>query len=98
MLISDPSLCVAPGQATLRVARVCGQSAVICAAASSPMKLAPITIARRAPFADAMIARQSASERNTWTWGWSTPDIGRRTGSAGAEDAGVEGRELLGEA
>ena len=35
------------------------------------MKLAPITIARRAPFADAMIARQSASERNTWTWGWS---------------------------
>ncbi len=32
--------------------------------------------------ADAMIARQSASERSTWTWGWSAPGIGRRTGSA----------------
>ncbi len=52
------------------------------AAASSPMKLAPITMARRAPSDEAMIARQSASERNTWTWGWSAPGIGSRTGSA----------------
>ena len=52
------------------------------AAASRPMKLAPITIARRAPFADSMIARQSASERRVWTCGWSAPGIGSFTGSA----------------
>ena len=38
--------------------------------------------AARVPRPSAMIARQSASERNTWTCGWSAPGIGSRTGSA----------------
>src|SRR5258707_715057 len=33
-------------------------------------------MARRAPSAEAMIARQSANERSTWPWGWSAPRIG----------------------
>jgi len=45
-------------------------------------KLAPIMMARCAPFTESMIARQSASERRVWTCGWSAPGIGNRTGSA----------------
>ena len=52
------------------------------AATSSPMKLAPITTARCAPFSPAMIARQSAKVRSVCTFGWFDPGKSRRTGSA----------------
>ncbi len=65
------------------------------AAASSPMKLAPMTIARLAFFAFAMMARLSASERSVWTCGWSAPGIGssHRLG-AGGEQQAVVGQAL----
>ena len=52
------------------------------AATSRPMKLAPITTARRAVAARAMMARQSPSVRSVCTCGRSMPGNGRRTGSA----------------
>ena len=52
------------------------------AATSRPMKLAPITTARRAVLARSMMARLSARVRSVWTCGWSAPGIGSRTGSA----------------
>ena len=52
------------------------------AATSSPMKLAPITTARFADFARAMIARESASVRSVNTCGKAAPGMVSRTGSA----------------
>ena len=56
------------------------------AAASSPMKLAPITTARRPAVAAAAIARLSASERRVWTWARSAPSSGSRIGAAPVGD------------
>jgi len=52
------------------------------AAASRPIKLAPIMMARCAPFTESMIARQSASERRYGHAAGPAPGIGNRTGSA----------------
>src|SRR6185295_12922605 len=52
------------------------------AATSRPMKLAPMTTARRAVAAALMIARQSASVRSVYTVGRSIPGSGNRRASA----------------
>ena len=52
------------------------------AATSIPMKLAPMTTARLARLAPAMMARLSASVRSVWTCGSSAPGSDGRIGSA----------------
>jgi hypothetical protein len=52
------------------------------AAASRPMKLAPITTARGVVFERSMIARLSCSVRSKHTWGSSAPGRASRRGSA----------------
>ena len=47
-----------------------------------PMKLAPMTTARLARLAPAMMARLSASVRSVWTCGSSAPGSDGRIGSA----------------
>ena len=59
------------------------------------MKLAPITTARCACLACAMIARLSASERSVWTCGSFAPGMSSRIGSAPVASSSLSNATLL---